>query len=125
MIEILAGVVLVAVSAVLVGVLASRGRFRGGVRGQGYLARARTVQDEVLTARRELLGPRHPDTLTAANNLATTMQAQGDLVGARTLHDKVHTARRELLGPRHPATLIAADNLAETIRRVGVGRQPG
>jgi len=86
---------------------------------QGDLVGARTLQDEVLTAERDLLGPRHPDTLRSANNLAETMRAQGDLVGARTLQDEVLTAYRELLGPRHPDTLRSANNLAETMRAQG------
>ena len=86
---------------------------------QGDLVGARTLQDEVLTAERDLLGPRHPDTLRSANNLAETMRAQGDLVGARTLQDEVHTAHRELLGPRHPDTLTSAGNLALTMQAQG------
>jgi hypothetical protein len=75
---------------------------------------------DVLDASRELLGPRHPNTLTSMNNLAEILRAQGDLAGARQLHQEVLDARRELLGPRHPNTSISAWNLYMTLRQLAL-----
>jgi hypothetical protein len=85
---------------------------------QGDLAGARALLEGVLAASRELLGERHPRTLTSMNNLAETLCAQGDLVEARGLHEEVLAARRELLGERHPDTLTSLDNLMETLGRI-------
>ena len=72
-----------------------------------------------LDARRRILGPDHPDTLTAMNNLAITLRGQGDLPGARKLEEKVLDARRRMLGPDHPGTLSAMSDLANTLSDQG------
>ena len=51
----------------------------GMLYAQGDLAGARQLEEQVLAARRQLLGEKHPDTLTAMLNLALTLSAQGDL----------------------------------------------
>ncbi|MEX2260329.1 MAG: toll/interleukin-1 receptor domain-containing protein, partial [Bryobacteraceae bacterium] len=56
---------------------------------RGSYSGARKLFDQVLEARRRLLGEEHPDTLWAMNNLAQTRQAQGDLAGARKLQEQV------------------------------------
>lgn len=76
-----------------------------------YSPSATLLQEEVLAGHRELLGPRHPDTLASDHNLAATLQSQGDLAGARALQEEVLAARRELLGPRHPDTTMSVWNL--------------
>ena len=52
---------------------------------QGDLDGARRLHEAVVEARKRLLGPEHPNTLTSINNLANTLYAQGDLDGARRL----------------------------------------
>ena len=42
-------------------------------------SQARPLYDEALTARRETLGDRHPDTLTSIGNLGSLLQDQGKL----------------------------------------------
>jgi tetratricopeptide (TPR) repeat protein len=79
-------------------------------------AAAGTAQTTLL---RELLGPRHPDTLQTMNNLAATLTALGELKAARALFEQALEARRELLGPRHPDTLQTIGNLASVARRLG------
>jgi tetratricopeptide (TPR) repeat protein len=65
------------------------------------------------------LGPQHPDTLTAMENLAETLYAQGDLVGAHALQEQVLAAMKQLLAPQHPYTLTAMNNLAQTLQAQG------
>ena len=76
----------------------------------------RDSQEEVLEARRRVLGEEHPDTLTAANNLAQTLRAQGELARAGELQEGVLEARRRVLGAEHPDTLKAASHAAEMLR---------
>jgi tetratricopeptide (TPR) repeat protein len=77
-----------------------------------FLAGARTLQEQVVEASLRVLGPEHPYTLTAMNNLAQTLQAQGEMAGARTLQEQVPEAMTRLLGKEHPNTLASMLNLA-------------
>jgi hypothetical protein len=86
---------------------------------RGAYASARKLNEGTLEMRRRVLGPEHPDTLTAALNLAETLWAQGDLASARKLQEEALEARRRLLGPEHPHTLTAMGNLGLTLKRQG------
>jgi tetratricopeptide (TPR) repeat protein len=59
-----------------------------------------------------LLGPDHPDSLTARDSLAAAYQAAGRGVEAIPLFEQTLVARVRLLGPDHPDTLTAQNNLA-------------
>jgi hypothetical protein len=54
---------------------------------RGVFPSARQLQEQVLAGRREVLGERHPDTLTAMGNLAWTLSAQGELDAACFRHN--------------------------------------
>jgi hypothetical protein len=69
--------------------------------------------------RRHTLGEEHPDTISAAANLAATLRALGDYPGARTLEEDVVARTRRILGEEHPDTITAAANLAATLRALG------
>ena len=86
---------------------------------QGDLAGARRLREQVLEARRRVLGEQHLDTLWAMGNLAATLKQQGDLAGARRLEEQVLEARRRVLSEEHPDTLKAMSNLAGTLWRQG------
>ena len=72
------------------------------------------MEREVLAARCEVLGPRHPDTLTTGN-LAARLYEQGKHVEAVAMQREVLAARGEVLGPRHSHTLTAMGSLANTL----------
>ncbi|MGD0247030.1 MAG: tetratricopeptide repeat protein, partial [Streptosporangiaceae bacterium] len=75
---------------------------------------------EPLTADLErLLGPSHPDTLSACNGLAAAYHALGRTADAIPLIRKVLAARELLLGADHPRTLAARNNLAVAYRTTG------
>ena len=59
------------------------------LRERGELAEAEAMGREVLAARREVLGARHPDTLTTMSNLASTLRARGK-------HDEAEAMFREV-----------------------------
>ncbi len=52
-----------------------------------------------------LLGPEHPDTLSTASNLATSLGNQRKHEKAEQIQREVHAMRVRVLGPEHPDTL--------------------
>ena len=58
------------------------------------------------------LGPDHPRTLAARNNLAAAYQAAGRLEQAIDLHERNLADRERVLGPDHPDTLASRNDLA-------------
>ena len=79
---------------------------------QGRYSEAEPLFLEDLQASREVLGPRHPGTLTSLNNLADLYQAQGRLAEAEPLYRDALQGRRDVLGPRHPDTLLTQLKMA-------------
>jgi hypothetical protein len=82
----------------------------------GDLADARDLNAQVLESRHRALGPEHPSTLMAMNNLASNLYALGDLTRARELEEQVLEARRRILSSKHPDTLMSMNKLASTLR---------
>jgi hypothetical protein len=66
-----------------------------------------------------LLGPDHPDTLSARNSLATAYHAAGRTADAIPLVQQILAARERLLGADHPSTLASRNNLASAYRAAG------
>jgi len=87
------------------------------VRGDYITATA--AEHRRLNESRRVLGEEHPDTLTAMNNLATTLKAQGDIPAARALQEPALAVCRRVLGEEHPATLTSMNNLATTLKAQG------
>jgi len=86
---------------------------------RGSYASARTLWERELEFNRRVLGPEHPNTLTAMSGLSYALYAQGDLAGARKLLEEVLAIRRRVQGPEHPDALGSMNNLAETLRVQG------
>jgi len=74
---------------------------------------------EVCEARRGLLGPDHPDTLTSINNAARLAQEQGRFGEAETLYAEAIDGYRQAVGDDHPRTLQARSNLAVLYHQIG------
>ena len=75
---------------------------------------------EPLTADLErLLGPSHPDTVSARNSLAAAYHATGRIADAIPLVQQVLADRERLLGTDHPSTLASRNNLASAYRAAG------
>ena len=62
--------------------------------------------------RERVLGPEHPDTLTARANLARWTGQAGDAAAARDQFAALLPVRERVLGPEHPDTLTARRDLA-------------
>jgi tetratricopeptide (TPR) repeat protein len=58
-----------------------------------------------------VLGPDHPGTLTARNNLAWAYETAGDLEEATRYYEQTVADRTRVLGPDHPDTLTSRQNL--------------
>lgn len=63
---------------------------------------------------KEVLGEKHPDTLTALADLAYSYSCMGNHKKAYKLQYIVYATRIENLGERHPDTLMALGNLIYT-----------
>jgi hypothetical protein len=59
-----------------------------------------------------VLGPEHPDTLTAANDLAGLYESQDRHEEAEPLCERALAGAERVLGPDHPHTKLFRKNLA-------------
>ncbi|MHC3819521.1 caspase family protein [Streptomyces sp. DT9] len=85
----------------------------------GRADEATAVYKEVAEARARVLGPDHPDTLVALDDLAAAYGDAGRAQEALRLGERVAEARTRVLGPEHPHTLETLDNLAASYDDVG------
>eukprot|EP00435_Cladocopium_sp_Y103_P014073 s3235_g3.t1 len=74
---------------------------------------------DLLDARRDVLGPWHPNTFEARWGLARALDAAGRSEEAEELERETLTDSRRHLGPRHEHTLRAQRNYGAILRRVG------
>ncbi|KAL5330889.1 hypothetical protein ACEPPN_000414 [Leptodophora sp. 'Broadleaf-Isolate-01'] len=81
---------------------------------QGQSKEAEQLDTEVLELQKEALGAKHPDTIKAIANLASTWWQQGRSDEAEQLQTEVLKLRKEVLGAKHPDTISAMANLAST-----------
>ncbi len=86
---------------------------------QGDYARALPLRQSALAVTEAALGPDHPDTATALDNLAVTYRALGRSAEALPLRERALAVTEAALGPGHPSTAIRLDNLAVTYRALG------
>ena len=68
--------------------------------------------EQVTADRERMLGPEHPDTLTARANLARSYLSAGRTGEAIAIFEELVADHERLLGPEHPDTLNARANLA-------------
>ena len=80
--------------------------------------RSRTGERPAADAAR-ILGPEHPDTLTARASLAFSYWQAGRTADAITIEEQVTANRTRILGPEHPDTLTARGNLAASYYQAG------
>ena len=78
----------------------------------GNYADGRAHCQKILSARQQLLGPEHPATLDARDELAYLTAVAGDPVRAVAQFTALAQDRERLHGPEHPQTLLARYALA-------------
>ncbi|MEU2104722.1 tetratricopeptide repeat protein [Nocardia sp. NPDC019255] len=81
--------------------------------------RAIPLTQHLLNHFERLLGPHHPLTLTARNNLARAYDSAGQTDEAIPLHEQNLADRERVHGPHHPDTLTARNNLAHAYDSAG------
>ncbi|MDP1909962.1 MAG: tetratricopeptide repeat protein, partial [Hyphomicrobium sp.] len=83
------------------------------------IAEAARFWEQARTIYSRDLGPDHPSTLGAMNNLAVGQNALGQNEKARELHEQILALRRAKLGEDHRDTLASMANLANTYSELG------
>jgi hypothetical protein len=87
------------------------------VRGDSQASRP--VSEEVLSRWRAILGPDHPDTLTAAISLTLALIQLGEVESARALSEDTLQRCRRVFGPDHTTPLWAASGLTLALAQLG------
>jgi CHAT domain-containing protein/Flp pilus assembly protein TadD len=77
------------------------------------------LYEKAYRLRKEVLGEKHPGTLTSLSGLAFIYQAIGRLSDALPLYEKAYRLRKEVLGEKHPNTLGSLGNLAGIYQAIG------
>ncbi|KAJ6439011.1 hypothetical protein O9K51_08415 [Purpureocillium lavendulum] len=85
----------------------------------GKYQQAESLHLKSLALRREVLGGKHPNTLTSMHNLAKALHEQGKYEKAEAMTREILALRREVLGEKHPSTLGSINNLANTLHEQG------
>jgi tetratricopeptide (TPR) repeat protein len=85
----------------------------------GRYQQAIPLAQRALIIREKALGPEHPDTAIALNNLALLYQAIGAYAKAEPLDQRALAINENALGPKHPDTAIALNNLAGLYQATG------
>lgn len=78
----------------------------------GQVTAAADYHQRLLADLLRVLGPDHPDTLAARNNLASWRAQTGDATGAVEAFEQLLPELLRVLGPDHPNTLVTRNNLA-------------
>jgi non-specific serine/threonine protein kinase/serine/threonine-protein kinase len=81
----------------------------------GLYPRAQPLLERALEIQRRLHGPRNPETLKAADDLALLLYREGHYAEAEKMGRETLDVRRQVLGPDHPETLKSMLTLALTL----------
>ncbi|XP_014560337.1 hypothetical protein COCVIDRAFT_43414, partial [Bipolaris victoriae FI3] len=71
----------------------------------GQYASAETSHRKASSLRKEVLGRKHPHTLTSMSNLARVLESQGNYEESLRLYQRESTGYDTVLGNDHPITL--------------------
>ncbi len=86
---------------------------------KGDYAAAEPLLRSAVELAEKTLGPEHPDTAGACNNLAGLLEAKGDYSGAEPLYRRALAIAEKTLGPNDARTALAMENLAELLAAEG------
>jgi tetratricopeptide (TPR) repeat protein len=90
---------------------------------QGKYAQTEPMYRKVLAGWEELLGPKHPNTATSYNNLASILGVQGRATEGEALCRKALAIREEVLGAKHPDTAQCYHILGHLLQDQGRARE--
>ncbi|KAH8722581.1 hypothetical protein GQ44DRAFT_711687 [Phaeosphaeriaceae sp. PMI808] len=86
---------------------------------EGRLDEAEHLHRYAYTARRRLLGDKHPETISSKANIAMTMNEKGQHREAETMYREALLFFESALGRSHPNTLKTYTNLATSLHDQG------
>lgn len=86
---------------------------------QGHYRDAIPLLNEVIKIHREVLGPRHPETLNSMSNLAVLHRQLGQYAEARKLMEETLAVQRQILAPDDPRLSNSLTNLGTQLQEVG------
>jgi len=75
--------------------------------------------EQEMNSCRDLLGSKHPDTLTSISNYAAFLRQHERFDQARPLYKEALAGRREVLGKNHADTLVSMNNFATFLAQQG------
>jgi eukaryotic-like serine/threonine-protein kinase len=81
----------------------------------GLYPRAQPLLERALDIQRRIHGPRNPETLKAADDLALLLYREGHYADAEKMGRETLDVRHQVLGPDHPETLKSMLTLALTL----------
>jgi serine/threonine protein kinase/tetratricopeptide (TPR) repeat protein len=85
----------------------------------GLYPRAQPLLERAVEIQRHVHGPRNPETLKAADDLARLLIQEGHYTEAEKLGLETLDIRRQVLGAEHPDTLISMRHLTATLWKEG------
>ncbi len=86
----------------------------------GDQEKALEQQERAVAIRRQELGPEHPETVGAMNDLAIVLDRMGRFAEEQEILEVVVAVKRRALGPEDPVTLRSANNLAVVLAMQGL-----
>jgi len=84
---------------------------------KGDYAGAEPLYRRALAIAEKTLGPNHPNTATALDNLAGLLESGGDVAGAEPLYRRALSIAEKALGPDHPTTREIRENLDALLKK--------
>ncbi len=100
-------------------ILESKSNLADSYLKRGLYKQAMQLFEQILEARRLLLGDEHPDTLKVMNDLANSFDKLGRYQDGMHLHKQTLELRKRILGDEHPDTLGSMRRLALSYSRHG------
>lgn len=82
-------------------------------RTEGKYQQANELHQQVLTLRKDVLEPDHPDIALSLNNLAGLAHVMGNYEQAEDLVKQAFSNRERQRGPNHPEVAVSLNDLAE------------
>ncbi len=86
----------------------------------GEQQKALEQQERAVALRRQELGPGHPETVGAMNDLAIVLDRMGKFADEQKILEEVVAVKRRTLGPEDPVTLRSVSNLATVMAMQGL-----
>jgi tetratricopeptide (TPR) repeat protein len=95
------------------------GNLASTLRAQGDLIGAKELWEQVLEARRRVLGPEHPRVAVDLVNLGSVLRALGQAEKARAFLEQAVSIDEAAYGSEHPEVAADLEHLADVLTELG------